>query len=210
MKNTDLHLHGFAEKGLLPKAGDRPAFVGVDPSAREGGFWACLIIDNPQTGRAVFFLPYRDVLVWDRDIRALADFAFLERWDIHIGVENSNEQKFNFDAMSWGNKGVQNRLSRNVGANMAVSALAVRSVEDCRERGLTPYSISPGEKGRKLTEREFEGFIRSLARLANVYGYEGPKAVAQDKRDAFKLAVVASERYLRCAPLVIGGTKKKR
>jgi hypothetical protein len=151
-------------------------YIGVDPAFRKGGFWICLL-DPPNCT----FLKAKNVLEFDRLLRYV-----IHPINVYIAIENSNDQNTTFD-MS-GNAAEIARKSRNVGANQAVSQLAVQACIDAYGGGCV-ISVSPRQKGVKYTEKQFEAVV-SQDRL-NVINYTGN----QDQRDAFKLALIAKQQY---------------
>lgn len=145
--------------------------IGVDPAFRAGGFVVC-ILDTAE--RTAHFRAFRDVLAFDRWLQG--PDAPDDAW---VTVENSNATNANFDQS--GSRGKVARKGRNVGTNQAVSQLAVQSALDrygrCR-------SVTPKQKGKKWSAREFEGALRADG--VSAYGASG----SQDARDAYKLATL--------------------
>lgn len=145
--------------------------IGVDPAFRAGGFIVCILDTSERTAH---FRVFRDVLAFDRWLQSPdAPEAAL------VTIENSNATNTNFDQN--GSRGAVARKGRNVGTNQAVSQLAVQSATDrygsCR-------SVSPKQKGKKWSKREFEAVL--IADGVSVYGQSG----SQDARDAYKLATL--------------------
>lgn len=153
-----------------------PIYIGVDPSFRKNGFWACLVDMRTKTRE---FLLFDTVLDWYDWLREKApEFAF-------VAIENSNKQNKSFDTT--GRPDVVARKGRNVGTNQAASELAV--IAAIRRYGPgRVFSISPKEKGRKWTPEQF-------VYISQADGLPMPKGGSnQDQRDAYKMATIA-RRY---------------
>ena len=140
--------------------------VGIDPAFRKGGLGVCVIDE----GRVTFhsFAMTNDLLDWLRT-RPLPRT---------VVIENSNLQNATFGYS--GTRQQLMKISRNVGANQAVSAIIV---EECRRlygEGRV-VEVSPQRKGSKWCMRTAVGVAESL-------GLVLPKRMGQDKRDAFQLA----------------------
>lgn len=152
----------------------KPVFIGVDPAFRAGGFVA-VIID--MTDRTASVKVFESLLHWHDWLRGPDAPA-----QAYVCVENSNLQNKTFD-MSGGKPEVA-RVSRNAGANQAVSQLAFESAK--KRYGNTVYEVSPRQKGRKITD------ARQFAAIAQHAGITLPKQkLSQDARDAFMLADMA-------------------
>lgn len=114
------------------------------------------ILDTAE--RTAHFRVFRDVLTFDRWLQGpdAPDDAL-------VTVENGNATNTSFDQK--GSRGSVARKGRNVGTNQAVSQLAVQSATDrygkCR-------SVSPKQKGKKWSKREFEAVLISDG--VSVYG----------------------------------------
>ena len=145
--------------------------IGVDPAFRARGFTVCILDTSERTAH---FRVFRDVLTFDRWLQSpdAPDAAI-------VTVENSNATNTNFDQS--GTRAKVARKGRNVGTNQAVSQLTVQSAID---RYGSCQSVSPKQKGKKWTKREFEAVLR--ADRVSVYGNSG----TQDARDAYKLATL--------------------
>ena len=149
-------------------------YIGIDPAFREKGFAVCLLNAGVVTFKT-FHLPL-DFFEWSAGPDAPAQ-AF-------VCIENSNLQNVTFNHR--GNAHEQARHSRNVGANQAASEM---TVEACIRRWgrENVCEISPKDKGAKITDPDlFRSYMLSC-------GYKIPAGtISQDKRDAFKIAVIGS------------------
>lgn len=144
--------------------------IGIDPAFREGGFCVC-VIDSESVARFTTFKDVEAFIAWlwtDAPERAI------------VTVENSNLQNATFDMK--GSKATVARKSRNVGANQAVSEITARAC--IRKYGKENVNnISPREKGRKLTEKEFQSLVMMKKHKLSRY------RKSQDARDAYKLSI---------------------
>lgn len=157
-------------------------FIGIDPAFREYGIGICVLIEG-QNGLKATFPRYRTT--WDA-LNAIADIARHAEGmdDTFFAVENSNQQNTTFQKYYGGkNVGQLLKISRNVGANQAISQLIVDLLKGYDVELL---EISPERKGSKWTK---EG----AAMIAKQYGIELPKT-SQDDRDALKLALILFEK----------------
>lgn len=154
-------------------------FIGIDPAFRKDGFCACIIDTSTNI---VDFIMFK---------RGFIDFHNWFLPFVHVNldwcatcVENSNMQEQTFD-MS-GTKEVMARKSRNVGKNQAISQIT----QDLCKEYLKDKSIqvSPREKGKKWTDKEFLSVAKS--KKHTILNYKGTES-DQDKRDAYKLALIA-------------------
>ena len=152
-----------------------PVFIGVDPAFRAGGFVSVIIDMADRTARVMTF---ESLLHWHDWLRSPDAPA-----QAYVCVENSNLQNKTFD-MSGGKPEVA-RMSRNAGANQAVSQLAFESAR-ARYGTKTVYEVSPRQKGAKVTD------ARLFAAIVQQAGILLPKQkLSQDARDAFMLADMA-------------------
>lgn len=152
-------------------------FIGVDPSFRKGGFWACVIDRDANTAEFI-------------EILDLGFFALMliEHRPRHVVVENSNLQKVSFDVT--GNAMVVVKKARDVGKNMAISQCATHIAEKFTT---LKADISPKQKGAKVeNEKIFQGVVRSQG--LTPINYKGLKG-EQDKRDALMLALIAEQQW---------------
>lgn len=146
-------------------------FIGIDPAFRTGKAFA------------VVFLQRMSMTMYDMEYRTFGSFLdfqdfinsdsapLIER--TVINVENSNAQKAIFK------KGVPYAVS--VGKNMAISQL---TVDFLIRKGYTTNSITPQEKGSKITSQK---------KFLDILRYDGiicrnKKDINQDIRDAYVLA----------------------
>lgn len=152
-------------------------FIGVDPSFRKGGFAVC-VIDRIANTATMYILNNLGELL-----------AILQsNPPTHATVENSNLQNMTFDLT--GGALVAARKSRDVGKNMAISQCAADIAQTFCQYDV---SISPKQKGAKIeNEAVFQGLVR--ANGLRLIGYKGNKG-EQDKRDAFKLALIAEQQF---------------
>lgn len=152
-------------------------FIGVDPSFRKGGFAICAINRDDNTATM-------------RTLKNLGEFlTWLHHYTpAHVIVENSNLQNLTFDLT--GGALVAARKSRDVGKNMAISQCAADIAQTFCQYDV---SISPKQKGAKIeNEAVFQGLVRANGlKLVNYKGNKGE----QDKRDAFKLALIAEQQF---------------
>ena len=161
------------------------AFVGIDPAFREYGVGICILIEG-ESGIKVSFPKYRNT--WDA-LNAINDLARMAYgWDdTFFAVENSNLQNSTFSKYVFGNNPAQlMRISRNVGANQAVSQLIVDLLHD---RNMDVLEVSPERKGKKWTKEQAE-------QVAKQYGITLPRT-SQDDRDALKLAIILYEKKIK-------------
>lgn len=146
--------------------------IGIDPAFRKTGF-AAVIIDEAGEVQAYQFKGFLDFL----------RFVQSKEWPdkLRIIIENSNLQNTSFDLK--GTKGVVARKSRNVGANQAASQY---TVDFCKLHFGTEkvHEVSPKRKGKKWTAQQFKLIVSQ-----NKHTLVG-KNWGQDKRDAYKLALI--------------------
>jgi hypothetical protein len=109
--------------------------------------------------------------------------------DTAIAIENSNETNHTFIAPSIRKPAAREKISRDVGKNQAISQMAVDYA--LYKLKINVFSISPAEKGVKLSNAYIEAMFRQYNQIVTNYkGKEGE----QDKRDAYKLAMQAKNR----------------
>ena len=150
--------------------------IGVDPALRKDGFWACEINREAQTATFVGFAHLGYFVAYLNEIKKR----------MIITVENSNEQKNLFEKMQ--HTGVAGAII--VGKNIVVSHAAT---DIANTYSLIESSISPEQKGPKITdEKMFLSLVKSEG--LTLINYKGLKT-EQDKRDAFKLALISERRY---------------
>lgn len=150
--------------------------IGIDPAFRKNGFGVCVI---DETGEAQGY-QFRGLLEF---IRWVDSQCFHDR--VIVGIENSNMINATFDMK--GTKGAIARKSRNVGANQAASQY---TVDFCRwffGPGKV-FEISPKDKGGKYDQKTFQQVVKQEGHT--IFGKWN-----QDKRDAYKLALIAKKKF---------------
>lgn len=161
------------------------AFIGIDPAFRDYGVGICILVEG-QNGLKATFPRYRTT--WDA-LNAIADIARHAdgMGDTFFAVENSNQQNTTFQKYMGGKNVAQLlRISRNVGANQAISQLIVDLLKGYDVELL---EVSPERKGSKWTKEH-------AAMVAKQYGIELPRT-SQDDRDALKLAIILYEKKMK-------------
>ena len=145
--------------------------IGIDPAFRKNGMGVCVIAPDG----TVTFPRFKG-----------RGMVGLVRWiqqeapsNVLVTIEDSNLQNATFD--NSGTKAKSNRLSRNVGANQAISATIVDFCVD-RWGDKVVRAVSPQQKGRKWTEQVFKA-------VAKDNKHELPAKYRQDDIDAYQLAV---------------------
>jgi hypothetical protein len=161
-------------------------YIGVDPSYRKGGFWCCII-----QGEFVGFRKIIDFIDWVTFIDSIADSAI----DAVISIENSNETNSTFIAKEVRYPAAREKISRDVGKNQAISQMAVDYAK-YKLHYLQIYSVSPAEKGMKLSPILIDSMFRTFGQ--QVKGYKG-LVTEQDKRDAYKLAMQSRDKAIKLA-----------
>lgn len=155
-------------------------YIGVDPAYRAGGFWCCII-----NGNSVSFRRMIDFIDWVAFVDSISDNGE----DAVICIENSNETNHTFIGKSVRTAAAREKISRDVGKNQAISQM---SVDYAKYRLMyNVYSVSPAEKGVKLSHKIVELMFNSFGQ--SVKNYKGLVS-EQDKRDAYKLAMQAKEK----------------
>lgn len=147
--------------------------IGIDPAFRVSGFGICELDEN-----SVYFPKIQTFI----DFFYYAKSFMVSDAQIFV-VENSNLQNTTFATYKTNPNQLQ-RISRNVGANQAVSQMVV---DYLRYLGLEVVEVSPLQKGAKLNQKAIEY-------LAKSEGIEIPARMSQDDRDAFKLAYQQKSR----------------
>lgn len=157
-------------------------YIGVDPAFREGGF-AVAIID--MRAKTLAFRTMQNVFEWYEFVKN--DLS--TKPDVFVCIEDSSKQNLTFK-MS-GTRETIARLSRNVGCNQAVSALAVFAAKKFLPESRV-FALSPREKGAKIRSAStFEAFVRNFGLKIQKKG-----ALSQDERDAAKLAMMIPTRIM--------------
>jgi hypothetical protein len=108
--------------------------------------------------------------------------------DVVFCIENANEQNATFPRTFAHNAAKQARLSRNVGANQAVSELACSVIKRLFGESRL-ISVSPRRKGQKISE----GYLKSILKSMNIKLCTN-RSLTQDEIDAAKLAIFAKNR----------------
>lgn len=144
--------------------------IGVDPAFREKGFATCDLILTEDLNTHTFYT-YNKPHAFFIDYSTDYEYAF-------FAVENSNLQNLTFRESK--KISVAERLSRNVGANQAVSQMVVDFLQEYYGKEKV-YEFSPREKGKKDTHEDYVKKCLALKLQPN-------KRTSQDQRDAFKLA----------------------
>lgn len=146
--------------------------IGIDPAFREKGFCVCIIDEEGEVAFKVFKNGFMDFMTW---CDSLPDNCL-------ICVENSNLQNTLFDKS--GTKGVVGRKGMNVGMNRAASQY---TVDYCQKVfGKNVKEVSPLKKGEKWLDD------KKVRMIAKAKGHDlGKKRLNQDKRDSYKLALMA-------------------
>ncbi len=143
--------------------------IGIDPAFREKGFAICFLsIENNNN--------YHRFMTLEKPYHFFKKFNDFD--DFYFGVENSNLQNLTFRESK--KISVAERVSRNVGANQAVSQMVVDFLKEYYGEQKV-YEFSPREKGKKDTQLDHERKCLALKLQPN-------KRTSQDERDAFKLA----------------------
>jgi len=155
-------------------------YIGVDPAYRKDGFYICIILND-----MVIFKKIIDFIDYVKYIDLVVESGL----DTVIAIENSNETNHTFIAPSIRKPAAREKISRDVGKNQAISQMAVDYALYKLKTNI--FSISPAEKGVKLSNAYVEAMFRQYNQIVTNYkGKEGE----QDKRDAYKLAMQAKSR----------------
>lgn len=145
--------------------------IGIDPAFREKGFAICKLTISTDLNTHGFH-------TYNKSHSFFIDF-FVNNFSLYsFGVENSNLQNLTFRESK--KISVAERVSRNVGANQAVSQMVVDFLQECYGKEKV-YEYSPRDKGKKDTQLDYEKKCLALKLQPN-------KRTSQDERDAFKLA----------------------
>jgi hypothetical protein len=154
-------------------------FIGVDPAFRKNGFAAAIIDgDTLQTKRFVDLIDFVFFVVSLHNMNA----------DVVFCIENANEQNVTF-SRAWAQSAAKHaRLSRNVGANQAVSELACSAIKRLFGESRL-ISVSPKEKGQKISKE----YLNSILKSMNIKLCKS-RSLSQDEIDAAKLAIFAKNR----------------
>ncbi len=154
--------------------------IGIDPAFRKSGFAICIADYSAKQLTFKRFKSFWEFVKWLlSDERPGSDAVW--------AVEDANLMNVTF--IKSANQSIAQRLSRNAGANQAVSALTVEALIDLFGREHV-MAISPREKGAKLSAR---------AVAALFHGFQGVSTLSenQDFRDAAKIASIAAWRIAK-------------
>ena len=148
--------------------------IGIDPAFRVSGFGICELEEDsvcfPKIKSFIdFFLYAKTFMVSDEQI---------------FVVENSNLQNTTFATYKV-NANQLKRISRNVGANQAISQMVV---DYLRYLGLEVVEVSPLQKGSKWNIYQAQSALFDLK-----FSHSKIK-MSQDERDALKLAYQEKKR----------------
>ena len=182
----------------MRKKNNSHIFIGIDPAFRKGGFAICVIDTSDRT---VWFKMFKN------------GFLDFQSWffndspppeGVIVSIENSNLQDVTFWTHRHPNgsllskhkakyvkgsrplsDGERHRASRDAGKNMATSQFVV---DTCRAK-YKIIDMSPKDKGGKWETHKL--FTQILMQEKLTYGQ---KTTNQDKRCAFKMAVIAKNR----------------
>lgn len=150
-------------------------YLGIDPAFRKTGF-AAVIINGAGEVAAYQFTGFLDFMQWV-DGREWPN-------SLVVCIENSNLQNTSFDIS--GTKGVVARKGRNVGANQAASQYTVDYC--CYKFGANRVlEVSPKKKGKKWNQKEFQAVVKQEGHTLCGERWN------QDKRDAYKLALIGKQ-----------------
>ena len=156
--------------------------IGLDPSLRVKGFAACeLIYDEHEALQTINFYRFKRFYNF-------IDFCQARIHDeaLYWAVENSNLQNATF-AHYKGNAAQLKKISRNVGANQAVSQVVVDMLVFYFTHDKV-LEVSPAQKGVKWD-------TRNATHVAAQYGIKLPRT-SQDERDALKIGLIGYTNYL--------------
>jgi hypothetical protein len=164
-------------------------YIGVDPAYRKNGFYICVIVKE-----AVTFVKIINFIDYVKFIDSVSDSGI----EAVIAIENSNETNHTFIAQSIRKPEAREKISRDVGKNQAISQMAVDYALYKLKNNV--YSLSPAEKGVKLSNAYIEAMFKQYSQtVTNYKGKEGE----QDKRDAYKLAMQAKNRAISSSTTVL-------
>lgn len=159
--------------------------VGLDPAFRKNGFGCCVLDVKRNKVEAVSFQVFADFKAFLMFI-SIKDHAIIcENERMIWGVENSNLQNQTFGRYQSGAKGL-NKISRNIGANQAVSQITV-DILRWHFGDSNVLEFSPQQKGAKWNMDVANGILRN-------YGLSEIKKISQDKIDALKIAILTLEK----------------
>ena len=146
--------------------------IGIDPAFRTGKAFAVVFLQRLNFGFDMDFKTFESFLDF-QDFLNGDDAPMID--GTIITIENSNEQKPLFK------KGVV--YAESVGKNKAISQL---TVDFCKRKGYKTVSISPKEKGKKVTSQKV---FLSILKSDNVQCKRIKETDNQDIRDAYIIAI---------------------
>lgn len=153
--------------------------IGLDPAFRAGGFGCCEFILSQEKGiEAINFIKLPNFISFLQLVRDCDGHG------VHWGIENSNLQNVTFGYNSSG-KGL-NKISRNVGANQAVSQITVDILCYHFSENYV-HEFSPKDKGGKWNQHQTKSVLFDLK-------YELKAKTSQDERDALKIALLTLKK----------------
>lgn len=158
--------------------------IGIDPAFRANGFGVCEM--NIEDITICTFKPFKsflDVIDYLKEVAGNGG-------EVYTVVENSNLQNTTFDMK--GSKAEIARKSRNVGCNQAISQI---TQDICKKLfGEKAFEFSPNQKGAKWDNKMFMVVVETQKHI--LVNYKG-NINEQDKRDSYKLALMAFERNIK-------------
>lgn len=153
--------------------------IGIDPAFREGGFWGAVLDLHQKIVKPVRFV---DIFDFYEFVKNLPDKS-----DVFCAIENSNLQNVTFARMTAQSVRASARVSRNVGANQAVSELAFLAAKRYLGKN-NVIAFSPKQKGVKLAS---DKILDTYLKANNIsINWQKPN-LCQDARDAIKIAVLS-------------------
>ena len=153
--------------------------IGLDPAFRKNGFGCCVLEIECKKAVNVSFDTFPDFM-------AFFQWVMSFEGKVIFGVENSNLQNSTFGRYYSGVKGL-NKISRNVGANQAISQITV-DILKWRFKDKNVLEFSPKEKGSKWSLYEAQSALVGL-KVAN-----SKVKMTQDQRDALKISILTLEK----------------
>lgn len=172
--------------GFNPAKSPDMKVIGLDPAFRKNGFGCCVLDVKRNKIEAVNFQVFADFKAFLVFI-SMKDHAIICQDDRIIwGVENSNLQNQTFGRYQSGAKGL-NKISRNIGANQAVSQITV-DVLKWHFGDNNVLEFSPQQKGAKWNLYEAQSMLFDLKVPTSKI------KMNQDERDALKIAILTLEK----------------
>jgi hypothetical protein len=158
-------------------------YIGVDPAYREGGFYVCEI-----RAAVVIFYKMKGFIDFVKYVDGLAE----NTTEVTICIENSNETNHTFISPKVRSAPAREKISRDVGKNQAISQMSVDYCQYIIGTGI--HSVSPAAKGMKWSDMITRAEAKNHG--LDLFNYKGLVS-EQDKRDAFKLALMAKFEYFK-------------